>query len=233
MVIFIIMRKIEFTEEQTKDIIEMYNNLSSTREICSKYSVDRGVIQRILKQNNVTLRTPGRLYLGGKSEADKRYYRKPGTKEKKAETHKKWSSENREHLREYIQRWRSENIEHRREYRNNYERTRKVNDPIYKLIGNFRTAIYTVIKENDMSKYDHYFEMLGYTQEDLVSHLGSLLTDGMTWDNYGGWHVDHKLPIDSFNFKTSKDSEFKKCWSLDNLQPMWGGENLSKGTKIL
>ena len=57
--------------------------------------------------------------------------------------------------------------------------------------------------------------------------------EGMTWENYGEWHVDHKLPITSFNFTTVFDDDFKKCWALDNLQPMWGNENISKSNKIL
>jgi hypothetical protein len=28
------------------------------------------------------------------------------------------------------------------------------------------------------------------------------------------------------------DSEFMKCWSLENLQPMWGEENIRKSNKI-
>ena len=55
----------------------------------------------------------------------------------------------------------------------------------------------------------------------------------MTWDNYGEWHVDHKLPITHFNIQEMGDSEFMKCWSLDNLQPMWGDENIKKSNKLL
>jgi len=28
------------------------------------------------------------------------------------------------------------------------------------------------------------------------------------------------------------DSEFMKCWALDNLQPMWGDENIKKSNKL-
>ena len=64
-------------------------------------------------------------------------------------------------------------------------------------------------------------------------HLESLFTDGMTWDNYGEWHVDHKKPMALFNFETVDDQEFKECWKLDNLQPLWGPDNLSKGPRYL
>ena len=84
-----------------------------------------------------------------------------------------------------------------------------------------------------MTKFGHYFEVLGYSPNDLVKHLESQFKDGITWKNYGAWHVDHRLPITSFTFKDMNDLEFKKCWSLENLQPMWGPENISKSNHIL
>ena len=55
----------------------------------------------------------------------------------------------------------------------------------------------------------------------------------MTWDNYGEWHVDHIKPITYFNICEIGDEEFMKCWSLNNLQPMWGEDNIRKSNKIL
>lgn len=53
----------------------------------------------------------------------------------------------------------------------------------------------------------------------------------MSWENYGEWHIDHIIPDSWFNYSSTEDDEFKKSWSLDNLQPMWGKENQSKGNK--
>ena len=75
--------------------------------------------------------------------------------------------------------------------------------------------------------------MLGYTIEELMNHLEKQFTEGMTWDNYGEWHVDHKKPMALFGFTSTDDTGFKECWSLDNLQPLWGKDNLSKGTRYL
>ena len=91
----------------------------------------------------------------------------------------------------------------------------------------------TVLKESNVDKYGHYFDILGYTPEELIIHLENQFKGDMTWDNYGVWHVDHKLPISSFNIQEIGDEEFMKCWSLDNLQPMWGEENIRKSNKIL
>lgn len=226
------MNKIIFTSEEINDIINMYvDNLLSSKTISLKYNVDGGVIRNLLKSNNVQLRHAGRLDLGGRKIADKKWRdnNKPYTSKK----HKSWASKNKKHLKDYMKNYREENIDNIRKTKRDYERNRKSKDPVYKLIGNFRTAIYTVLKENNMTKFGHYFEVLGYTPNDLVKHLESQFKDGITWQNYGEWHVDHKLPLSSFTFTDMNDPEFKRCWSLENLQPMWGDENIKKYNHIL
>lgn len=73
--------------------------------------------------------------------------------------------------------------------------------------------------------------LLGYSLEDLKSHLASLFSDGMTWENYGDWHIDHIRPVSSFDIKDEYCQDFIDCWSLTNLQPLWAKDNLSKGSK--
>lgn len=76
------------------------------------------------------------------------------------------------------------------------------------------------------------FTFLPYTLEDLISNLQSKFKKGMTWNNYGEWHIDHKIPDCSFDYQTVNDSSFQECWSLNNLQPLWAEENWSKGGRI-
>lgn len=66
-----------------------------------------------------------------------------------------------------------------------------------------------------------------------MKHLEKQFTQGMTWENYGEWHVDHKKPMALFEFTSTDDEEFKECWKLDNLQPLWEKDNLSKGPRYL
>ena len=67
-----------------------------------------------------------------------------------------------------------------------------------------------------------------------MSYLGSKFESGMAWDNYGkdGWEVDHKVPDSLFYYSTVNDVQFKECWSLSNLQPMWASDNRSKSNKF-
>ena len=124
-------------------------------------------------------------------------------------------------------------MEEYRENKRTYEKTRKDNDPLYKLINNFRTAIYQVLKESNVQKNGHYFEILKYTPDELIVHLENQFTEGMTWDNYGQWHVDHISPISLHNINEIGDDEFMKCWSLSNLQPLWADEKIRKSNKVL
>jgi len=226
------MRKIIFNDEQIKDMISLYvNDIWGTRQIGEKYSVSEKTINRVLKENEVKMDTPGRRYFGGKKTSDKKYYE--SNKEKISEYYSEWREDNKERLKEYQKKWREENRDKLRKTKRDYERNRKARDPLYKLISNFRTAIYTVLKESNVDKYGHYFDILQYTPEELINHLENQFKDDMTWENYGIWHVDHKLPITSFNIKEIGDEEFMRCWCLDNLQPMWGEENIRKSNKIL
>jgi len=225
------MRKLILTEEQTKEVLRLYNEeLLGSPAISEKLKINKQIILRTLKENGVNLGPSGRRFIGGKSASDKRTYNKH--KEKRLKYHKKWLSENKDKWNEYIKEYREKNIDKIREVKRDYERTRKANDPLYKLVANFRTAIWTVLKENNMDKYGHYFEILQYSPEELATHLENQFTEGMTWENYGEWHVDHILPITSFNFQEIGDIEFMRCWSLENLQPMWGDENIRKSNKI-
>jgi hypothetical protein len=225
-------KKIVFNEEDTKEIIRLYvEERMGTPSIGEAFNVHKAVINRTLKENCVVMDQSGRRSTGGKSAADKRYAAK--NKEKLSQYHKEWSKDNREHLRKTHSNWRELNKEHVDKYKRDYERNRRRIDPKYRLGVRTRTAVYTCLKEANVAKYRSTFELLGYTLEELMSHLEKQFTEGMTWDNYGEWHVDHKIPMTSFNFETTDDREFKLCWCLDNLQPLWGPDNLSKGTKLL
>ena len=99
------------------------------------------------------------------------------------------------------------------------------------------TAICNSLKRAGSSKNGcHWETIVGYTVDKLKQHLESLFTEGMDWGNYGHgkdkWCIDHKRPIASFNYDNPNHKDFKKCWALKNLQPMWCSENFSKCAKL-
>ena len=78
----------------------------------------------------------------------------------------------------------------------------------------------------------HWESLVNYSLKDLMGHLEEQFDANMSWDNYGEWHIDHIIPISAFNFKTCEHEDFKRCWDLKNLQPLWKNENLSKKDKL-
>jgi hypothetical protein len=226
------MRRIELEENLVLEIIRLYNDeMLGSPSISEKLGINKHIVLRVLKENNIKVGVPGQKFKGGKKASEKRNY--PKYRDKKLQTSKTWYQENKEHRKEYLKEYREKNIDRIRENKRVYQKHKRHTDPIYKLISNFRTAIYIVLKENKLDKYSNYFNMVGYTALNLKEHLEKQFNNGMSWENYGEWHIDHIKPISSFIFEGSEDEEFKKCWSLDNLQPMWGLENIKKSNKLL
>jgi hypothetical protein len=73
--------------------------------------------------------------------------------------------------------------------------------------------------------------LVGCSLEALRRHLESQFRKGMSWENYGDWHIDHILPCASFNL--TDPAEQRRCFHYTNLQPLWAKENLSKGARIV
>ena len=69
-------------------------------------------------------------------------------------------------------------------------------------------------------------ELLGCSVADARIHIESQFSDGMSWENIGEWHIDHRRPCASFDLTLESDQ--KMCFHYTNLQPMWANENISK-----
>lgn len=115
----------------------------------------------------------------------------------------------------------------RKEQREWQKRTR-IERPSFRLAQNIRNRIRLALKGE--TKSGSTFDYIGCSLEELKSYLESKFQPGMTWDNYGQWHVDHKLPLSKFDL-TIEDNMYKLN-HYSNLQPLWAKENLRKGAKI-
>jgi len=140
----------------------------------------------------------------------------------------------RERTRKSMEKWRENNPEWAREKgrkANRRQRIKNKDNPKFKLNNNIRSTIWDSLKRNKNGR--HWEDLVGYKLEKLMDHLEKQFKNDMNWDNYGyyGWHVDHIRPISSFNFNSYDDPEFKECWALDNLQPLWAEDNLVKHNK--
>ncbi len=73
--------------------------------------------------------------------------------------------------------------------------------------------------------------LIGCTPAFLRSHIEAQFKHGMTFGNYGEWHIDHVIPCAVFNL--SDPAQQRTCFHFTNLQPLWAKDNLSKGARIL
>ena len=105
---------------------------------------------------------------------------------------------------------------------------------MFRLNNNIRGSINRSLKPHNLSKDGEHWEyLLRYTLQNLMKHLEKYFLPGMTWKNYGDWHIDHIIPLSFFEFTNTDDVEFLYCWSLFNLQPMWAKDNFEKSDKLI
>ena len=85
---------------------------------------------------------------------------------------------------------------------------------------------YFIISKNSD---DAYHTDLGCTYKKIRKHLESKFEIGMSWDNHGGWHIDHIVPLSSA--KTEK--ELYRLLKWQNIQPLWAEANLRKKNGVI
>jgi len=149
---------------------------------------------------------------------------------------KQWEQNNRENAIERQKRWLQKNPEYLKQYVRDPEVRKRINkylkqlrkeSPKYHLDCNMGVLIYHSLKDKKAGR--RWETLVDYTLKDLMKHLESLFDENMTWENYGSyWWVDHKKPRSLFKYTFSDDPEFKKCWALENLQPLEKTANLKK-----
>jgi hypothetical protein len=104
-----------------------------------------------------------------------------------------------------------------------------------RLTNKIRTAICNTLKKlGERKARRSWTSLVGYTIEELVTRLKRTMPPGYTWQDYldGRLHLDHIVPIAAFNYRSSADYDFKRCWALKNLQLLPALENLKKHTKL-
>lgn len=139
--------------------------------------------------------------------------------------------ENKEKTKRQSDKWRMENAdiirERRREYYRIYMANKRKSDPTFKSLTRMRDFIRRCVESVKGKKNWRTADVLGYTPEEFRHHVESLWQEGMSWENYGKWHIDHVKSIKSFREEGVTD--LKVINALGNLQPLWAFDNLSKG----
>ena len=112
--------------------------------------------------------------------------------------------------------------------KNYYEKNK--NNPDFKLIKNLRKRLVNFLKSKGMKKNSRILVLTGCSKYFLKSYIEKKFKPGMSWENYGKWHIDHIFPLSKFDFE-NPDS-LKRACHYSNLQPLWALENIKKKNTI-
>jgi len=148
-------------------------------------------------------------------------------KEDKLRKIKQWKKDNPDKVKaqrvRHFKRHREKlSLRKKQQYRENVRlnMTTKIGRLVLKDLGKFKNGKY-------------WTELVGYSLDTLIRHLGNTMPKGYDWSDYmnGDVVLDHIIPRCCFNMKNTDD--FRLCWSLDNLQLLTKEENIAKGRKIV
>ena len=157
---------------------------------------------------------------------------------KEKERNRLWYKNNRKKAIACHEKWRRNNMEFNRNYQNQYQCDRRKTDLKFNLSGKMSRAIGKSLRRTGSIKSNkngrHWETLMGYTLNDLIKRLQKTIPEGYTWidTKNGKLHIDHIIPISAFNFTRPEHTDFKRCWSLENLRLLPAKENLIKNAKL-
>jgi len=117
------------------------------------------------------------------------------------------------------------------EYRNQqrkFEKEKRKKNPKYRLIKNLRSRIRLALFRKKWFKNNKFKSYIGCDLNQLKIYIERQFQEGMTWENYGEWHIDHIIPLDSAN---TVEKIYNLC-HYRNLQPLWAEDNIKKSNKV-
>ena len=158
-----------------------------------------------------------------KKEKSRNYHQEH--KEEIKRKHKIYYQKNKNKIKNQAKKYRIEHKKERAEHHIKYMKVKLKIDINFRLSHYLRVRLNLALKGNP--KLSTTMKLVGCSIEKLKKYLEKQFTEGMTWSNYGKWHIDHIRPCASFDL--SKPKEQRKCFHYKNLQPLWAEDNLKKG----
>jgi len=145
--------------------------------------------------------------------------------------------ENKEKAKTYHKKYREKNKDRIVGRQRDWSQKQSANNIQFRIKKNIRERIRAVIRRRNTIKPESSIRALGCDVSFLIKrfenkfHCHPRTREMMSWDNYGDWHIDHIIPLASFDL--ANKGQFLKACHYTNLQPLWAEENLSKGSKII
>lgn len=144
-------------------------------------------------------------------------------KEAHPEMVKKWNSNPETKAKAKAMRSTPEAKEAQKQWAKEYRKKK----PHMRVISNIRIRMRQIVKEcKHGSNSMRTRAAIGCSASFLRLHIESMFKPGMSWINYGDWHVDHLIPL-SFAKGDAGVAQSLNHWT--NLRPEWAQANMAKG----
>jgi len=165
-------------------------------------------------------------YRSKRLEAAKAYRNTPEGRAKNLANSKLWREKNPVRFRKLIAKWQEDNADYVRAYWRRYKKKRFAEDPSFKVKEYMRRRVRLALENVGAVKDATTMGMVGCDAATLVIHLESQFKEGMSWDNYGEWHVDHIRELCDFDLTNPKEQA--AAFHYSNLRPLWAVENMGR-----
>lgn len=131
--------------------------------------------------------------------------------------------------------WRKRNWEAVYTQRKLSPKTREIQNRWYHNTGKFNIQYYTaekwraatrraLFKKSELS--NELIEVLGCNQEQFRIWMETNFKEGMSFENYGKWEIDHVKPCNQFDL--SEEGQVKACFHYSNTQSIWAKDHIEK-----
>lgn len=149
-------------------------------------------------------------------EENKNYMRAYREREYVKQKEKSYEATHKEQIAKRKHRWYLINKDKVITYQRQYQKDRYANDENYRVIQKLRKTINHAIKRTGNSKSKRVEDILGCSLEDFKEYISNQFQDGMSWDNWGEWHLDHITPLST----AQNEQEAYNLNRFTNFQPL-------------
>lgn len=141
---------------------------------------------------------------------------------------KLYYQKNKEKVKAQTSEYQRKNKEARNAYKSKWNKRKSLIDSDFAALLAMRKMVSRVFDRLNQKRREtvRTVEFLGFTTDEFKAHIERQFQPGMTWENRKEWHVDHIVPLSSFDLNC--ETERKRANALTNLRPIWKRENLLK-----
>lgn len=180
------------------------------------------------KDNRARLRLKARAWIKDNPERVRDYQRRYDASSKGQERRTTWLGVNCGKVQLYKATWYHKNKSRLRQRQNERERERRKVDPSFRLAQNLRARTRLALSRGlrNVARSDRHEALWGCSPAELVVYLEAQFSEGMSWANYGEWHVDHIRELCEFDLTAPEQQ--RAAFHFTNLRPLWAADNLKR-----